>query len=67
MPEPEQFGVAELDAEGKVVRLVEKPKEPKSDLALVGVYMFDATIFEAVNASSPPPAASSRSPTPSRV
>ncbi|RJQ51979.1 MAG: glucose-1-phosphate thymidylyltransferase [Actinobacteria bacterium] len=49
---PEMFGVAEL-AGGKVVRLVEKPKEPASDLALVGVYMFDSTIFEAVNAIKP--------------
>jgi glucose-1-phosphate thymidylyltransferase len=52
VPNPEQFGVAEL-ANGTVIRLTEKPREPKSDLALVGVYMFDDTIFEAVRAIKP--------------
>lgn len=49
---PQQFGVAELEGE-KVVRLEEKPKKPKSDLALVGVYMFDSSIFEAVKRIRP--------------
>ena len=52
VPNPRMFGVAELE-NGRVARLVEKPREPKSDLALVGVYMFDARIFEAVRAIRP--------------
>ncbi len=52
VPNPSQFGVAEL-RDGKVVRLEEKPKEPKSDLALTGVYMFDANIFQAARAIQP--------------
>ncbi|WP_069172771.1 glucose-1-phosphate thymidylyltransferase [Streptomyces griseus] len=53
VPNPTAFGVAELDDEGRVASLEEKPKEPKSDLALVGVYLFTPAVHEAVRAIEP--------------
>ncbi len=50
--DPEHYGVAEL-RDGAVIRLVEKPSEPKTDLALVGVYMFTAGIHDAARAIKP--------------
>jgi glucose-1-phosphate thymidylyltransferase len=50
--DPQNYGVAELEGE-RVARLVEKPTEPRSDLALVGVYMFTAAIFDAARAIEP--------------
>ena len=53
VPDPRDFGVAELDEVGQVVGLEEKPAEPKSDLALVGVYMFTPCVHEAVRSLRP--------------
>jgi glucose-1-phosphate thymidylyltransferase len=50
--DPSSYGVAELDGE-RVVRLIEKPKDPPSDLALVGVYMFEPSIFDAARSIEP--------------
>jgi glucose-1-phosphate thymidylyltransferase len=52
VPNAREFGVAEIEG-GRVVRLIEKPENPPSDLALVGVYMFDSHVFEAVNSIKP--------------
>ncbi len=52
VPDPENYGVAELEGE-RVVRLTEKPPEPQTDLALVGVYMFTHPVFDAARAIEP--------------
>nr|MDQ2724743.1 glucose-1-phosphate thymidylyltransferase [Actinomycetota bacterium] len=51
--DPQRFGVAEIDEHGGIVKLVEKPEVPPSDLALVGVYLFDAHVHEAVASIAP--------------
>ena len=53
VPDPHRFGIAELDSAGNVLRLVEKPDDPPSDLALVGVYLFDRNINTAVRSINP--------------
>ena len=52
VPNPEAFGVAEVEG-GRVVRVVEKPKSPKTDLAIVGIYLFDGHVFEAAKSIRP--------------
>ena len=53
VPDPREFGVAELDEAGEVIGLEEKPRQPKSDLALVGVYIFTPAVHEAVRQLEP--------------
>jgi glucose-1-phosphate thymidylyltransferase len=54
VPDPSHYGVAELE-DDRVVHLVEKPEDPPSDLALVGVYMFKPLVFEAAKSIEPSP------------
>lgn len=51
--EPQHYGVAELNEDGSIKQLVEKPREPRSNLALVGIYMFDEHVHEAVREMKP--------------
>lgn len=51
--DPERFGIAELDSGQHVTRLIEKPKEPTSDLALVGVYLFSSRVLDAARSIKP--------------
>ena len=53
VPDPHRFGIATLDADGHVMALVEKPADPPTDLALVGVYLFTARVHDAVAAIQP--------------
>jgi glucose-1-phosphate thymidylyltransferase len=53
VPHPERFGVVDVDPEGRVLSLEEKPKEPKSDLALTGIYLLRASIFPVIHRLKP--------------
>jgi len=50
--DPQRYGVAEIDG-SRVVRIVEKPKKPKSDLAVVGIYFYDARVFDIIRTLKP--------------
>lgn len=50
---PEEFGVAEIDGDGKVLSIEEKPHHPKSNAAVVGIYMFDDSVFKKIETLEP--------------
>lgn len=50
---PHQFGIAETDENGAITRLVEKPNDPPSDLALIGIYVFSPAVFDAIECLEP--------------
>jgi glucose-1-phosphate thymidylyltransferase len=52
VPDPQRYGVAEVEG-SRVVRIVEKPKQPKSDLAVVGIYFYDSQVFEFIKTLKP--------------
>ena len=60
--DPERYGVAEFDAEGRVLSIEEKPKQPKSRYAVTGLYFYDTSVVEQAWTCSPQPVASWRSP-----
>jgi glucose-1-phosphate thymidylyltransferase len=52
VPDPERFGVAEMEG-NRLVNIIEKPKQPKSNLAVIGIYMFDGYVFDIVKTLKP--------------
>jgi len=52
VPDPQRFGVVELE-NGKIARIVEKPAQPKSNLAVIGIYMYDRKVFEIIKTLKP--------------
>lgn len=51
--DPHRFGVASVDARGTVTKIIEKPKQPETNLAVIGIYMYDARVFEFIERLSP--------------
>ena len=52
VPDPQRFGVPELDGD-RVVNIEEKPAEPRSDMAVIGIYFYDATVFDVIKTLVP--------------
>jgi len=53
VPNPSAFGIAELDAQGNIISMVEKPKQPKSNLALIGIYFLRKSVFPIIKQLKP--------------
>lgn len=53
VPDPERFGVPEINEKGEIVRVLEKPENPPSDFAVTGIYCYDKSVHEAVNNTEP--------------
>ena len=53
VPDPERFGVATVDPGGVVQKIVEKPEQPESNKAVIGIYMYDAQVFDIVRTLKP--------------
>lgn len=53
VPNPQKFGVAVLNEKGEIVRVIEKPKEPPSNLAIIGIYLFRKSVFEIIKKLKP--------------
>ena len=52
VPDPQRFGVAEVEG-GRVTKIIEKPKDPRSNLAVTGIYMYDAQVFDMIGRLKP--------------
>ena len=53
VPDPQRFGVAEVDPKGNVLSIEEKPKQPKSNYAVIGIYMYDNLVYDIVSDLKP--------------
>ncbi len=53
VPDPQRFGVPVFDPEGRIVRIEEKPSQPRSNYAVTGIYMYDSYVFDIIRTLSP--------------